>query len=302
MLKKYYLSLTTIIFLAMTACQQPEQKTEADFTKETNSINEKIEIPVINDSIEEPVADIVDVPKFIPAPPAPIPAFIGGRGDGNRTGNSDDDHNCDLGTAGFYKYDDDDDDDESSYSLSIDNYPDGNLISLIRNTGSTQGDITLSPTGLIVNKDGTYWANFSATIQNNDQAINALLNIFLVPNGIFNPLDNVSTLVAHGYIQPNEIITINGSGILQNLEKETSLSIFATNVGTPLFTGVNISSWNISIHRICDNGQINPEPIITLVNTDTNPILGTEIITDEIIPTPETEIQPQPIETISEEI
>ncbi len=308
MIKKYYLFPTTLIFLAMTACQQAEQKTDADFAQETSSVNEKIEIPVIADITDETAVDVVDVPKFIPPPPAPIPAFIGSRGDGNRTGNSDDDHNCDLGTAGFYHNDEDDDD--SSYSLSIDNFPDGNLISLSRNIGSTQGNIALSPTGLLVNEDGTYWASFSATIRNNDQVTNALLDIFLVPNGVFDPLDNISTLVAHGYIEPNGILTINGSGILQNLEEGTSLSIFATNLGAPLFTGVTITSWNISIHKICGNGEINPEPIITIVNTDTAPVLETEIITDEvptndIVPITDTEIHVEPVEPIeapSEEI
>ncbi len=304
MIKKYYLFPTTLIFLAMTACQQAEQKTDADLAQNTNSVNEKIEIPVIADITDETVVDVVDVPKFIPPPPAPIPAFIGGRGDGNRTGNSDDDHNCNLGTAGFYHNDDDDD---SSYSLSVDNFPDGNLLSLSRNIGSTQGDIALSPTGLLVNEKGTYWANFSATIRNNDQATNALLDIFLVPNGVFDPLDNISTLVAHGYIEPNEIITINGSGILQNLGESTSLSIFATNLGAPLFTGITITSWNISIHKICGNGEINPEPIITIVNTDTAPALETEIIADEaptndIAPITDTETNIEPIEIPSEEI
>ena len=163
---------------------------------------------------------------------------------------------------------------------------------------------------MLVNEDGTYWASFSATIRNNDQVTNALLDIFLVPNGVFDPLDNISTLVAHGYIEPNGILTINGSGILQNLEEGTSLSIFATNLGAPLFTGVTITSWNISIHKICGNGEINPEPIITIVNTDTAPVLETEIITDEvptndIVPITDTEIHVEPVEPIeapSEEI
>jgi len=153
---------------------------------------------------------------------------------------------CNLGSASFSGGPPD------WFVIQTPTYPEFVLLSANRNVGSTQGNVKLTPTGLKINKSGNYSVSFSAILLNNNPAYTPLLPVFVIRNGIFDPTD---TLILGGVVSlPNGLFeTVQGTGILENVKAGTTLSIIATNGGSPEPEPVTVIAWGISAYRIpCD--------------------------------------------------
>lgn len=149
---------------------------------------------------------------------------------------------CQIGTAGFSTSDT-----SNWYEITTFSYPTPTPLSFNRNIGSTQGNVQLTDSGLIIGQSGNYWANITATVINNgDDPL--LIPTFLVYNGVFDPL-NQNTVGGVGLALPGQLITIQASGVLQNVPGGTALSIIATNGGSGAVP-ISIVSWGISVFRI----------------------------------------------------
>lgn len=157
------------------------------------------------------------------------------------------DNKCQLGVAGFSGGPND------WYEINTLSYPDVVPLSQFRNYGSYQGKIWLTPQGLIINEPGNYYVTITSILQNNDPENTVFIPTFLAINGIFNPGDTTG-LGAVASLPPGLIITAQGSGILQNVQAGTLLSIVAANGGNPNPIPVTVVSWGINVFKIpCKN-------------------------------------------------
>lgn len=118
-----------------------------------------------------------------------------------------------------------------------------------RNIGSTQGDVELTPTGLLINKSGNYSVSFLAILLNDVDNYTALIPVFLVRNGVFSPTDT-SVLGSIVALQPHIPGTVQITGILENVSAGTTLSLVATNGGSPEPQPITVIAWNINAFRI----------------------------------------------------
>lgn len=154
---------------------------------------------------------------------------------------------CELGVASFSTTNPSD-----WFEIETLPYPQTTLLSSGRNNGSVKGKVTFTSTGLRVGEPGTYWANFSAILVNNNPEYAPFVPLFLVSNNTFIPGNSTSQIGGVGSLPANFITTVQGSGFLQDLEEGTSLSILATNGGSPQPEPVTVISWSINIYKICD--------------------------------------------------
>lgn len=135
------------------------------------------------------------------------------------------------------------------YQITTQPYPTVVPLSLNRDRGSTQGNVKLTPTGLLIRQPGNYSVTFNAILVNNEPNYAPLIPVFLIRNDIFDPnatdiLGNVVTL------PPNFINTVQFTGILENVKPCTKLSLVATNGGSPEPQPITVISWSISAYRI----------------------------------------------------
>lgn len=247
---------STLIGVSLTSCHSgPRENTdvaeEQVISKSEDPITPRVS-PLLERTplVAEPVSGVVPAQLTWPgAVPGPfVTSVVGG------PLHSDDDDNgvdcqgtCELGVASFSTTNPND-----WFEINTLPYPQTTLLSLGRNNGSVKGKVTFTPTGLRVGESGTYWANFSAILVNNDPEYAPFVPLFLVPNNTFVPGNTTSQIGGVGALPANFISTIQGSGFLQDLEAGTSLSILATNGGSPQPEPVTVISWSINIYKICD--------------------------------------------------
>jgi hypothetical protein len=150
---------------------------------------------------------------------------------------------CQLGRAGFSTMNS-----SNWYTIDTISYPVTVPLSINRNAGFTQGDVELTPTGLIINKSGNYFVSFSAILTNpGPDAI--LIPVFVIQNGIFEPnsMNNIGSAVS---LPQNFILPTQASGIIENVNAGTTISIVATNGGSDQPQPVTVIAWNIDLFRI----------------------------------------------------
>jgi hypothetical protein len=150
---------------------------------------------------------------------------------------------CQLGTASFAS---------TSpglwYTIQSSAYPTTVPLSLNRNRGFSEGDISLTPNGINVGCRGRYWVNFSVVVQDVNESTPELA-VFLAPNGIFNPLD-ISTLIGGvAEVDFGEFTTIQGSGIIDNVNPHTIWTLVAANT-SGVVQPVSVVAWTISFFKI----------------------------------------------------
>ncbi len=180
----------------------------------------------------------------LPVPPLPPIALPSPHSDDDADCSCD--NNCETGTAVFSGGPDD------WFEIETLVYPATVLLSQNRNNGEVQGHVRLTPTGLQIGRSGTYWASFTAILSNEYPDYAPLIPVFLVPNGVFNPENPNAQISAVTVVPPQYITTAQASGILMHLEAGTTLSLLATNGGSPQPEEVEVISWTITINRICD--------------------------------------------------
>lgn len=133
------------------------------------------------------------------------------------------------------------------YTITTNSYPESVALSLERNKGSSKGGVYLSPTGFTIGEGGDYWVSITAILQN-PGSDSLLIPVFLAQNESFNDEDpGVGGVVV---LPPNVITTLNGTGIVQNIEPGTRLSLVATNGGYPFPQDVVVVGWGISLFKL----------------------------------------------------
>ena len=152
---------------------------------------------------------------------------------------------CDLshfGTSSFHTTDP-----SLWYTISTNSYPDSIPLSLERNSGLSEGDIYLSPTGFTIGQTGNYWISFTAILQN-PGVDSILIPVFLAHDETFDIVSpEIGSITA---LQPNEIGNAQGTGILKNVVAGTRISLVATNAGNPLPIDVTVAGWSISLFKL----------------------------------------------------
>lgn len=151
---------------------------------------------------------------------------------------------CHLGTAAFST--------SSSnlwYTIDIPAYPNTVPLSLNQNSGFTEGKIELTSTGLLIEEPGNYWASFNAIIVNPQDSGPALIPVFLVPNGVFDP-NHTPVLGSVVSVPFQQLSTVQFSGILENVVSGTTFSLVATNGGGPELQPITVVGWSISLFKI----------------------------------------------------
>jgi len=156
---------------------------------------------------------------------------------------------CQIGTSGFSTMDP-----SNWYEIETFSYPVTTPLSINRSRGSTQGNIQLTDTGLIIGQSGNYSVSVTAILLNtgNDPI---LIPMFLVLNGIFDP-SNPSIIGGVGTLLPGQITTIQATGVLEYVTPGTALSLVATNGGNPDPVPITVVGWGITVFRI----NCNPTP------------------------------------------
>lgn len=154
---------------------------------------------------------------------------------------------CQLGTAAFGVTSP-----TFWYTINTLSYPNAVPLSLNRNLGFSQGDIKLKPNGLKIYEKGNYSVSFSAILQNNEIEGAALIPVFVALDGSFSQtsIGGVVTLPT------GQLNTVYGTGILENIEEGTRLTLVATNGGSPNPQPITVISWSISVFKIpCKSGH-----------------------------------------------
>lgn len=150
---------------------------------------------------------------------------------------------CTLGTVGFSGGP------PTWYTIDTPVYPNTVLLSKNANIGSRQGKISLKSTGLKINEPGNYSVTFTAILQNNDPEYTALVPVFLVENGVYDPM-STSTVGGVVTLPPGMINTVTATGILEHVKPGTMLTLVATNGGSPEPQPITVIGWGITLFKI----------------------------------------------------
>jgi hypothetical protein len=226
------------------------QRITVELENSAPSIQEQ-QTPLINESVASIDPGYGFNPGLIPPmlPIAPVPGFIGSDVSDDDGAECCCDESCDFANSGFSTMSPDD-----WYVIETHSYPDTVLLSKNRNKGFTQGGVALNPTGVTVKEAGNYWVTFSAIAlyTNDEEPYSPLIPIFLIRNNNFDPSDDSAILGSVGSLPEGMVTTIQGSGVLKDVDKNTLLTIVATNGGSPDPEPITIVSWGISLFKICD--------------------------------------------------
>lgn len=151
---------------------------------------------------------------------------------------------CQFGGASFLVTDP-----LSWYTINTLGFPNTVLLSLNRNKGFTQGHVSLTPSGLVINKTGNYFVIFSAILRNPDPTSTIFISVFLSLNNTFDPNDPLVTGVVT--LPPESIDSAQSSQILPNIPAGTTLSLIAANSGVGTQPqAVQVVGWNINLFKI----------------------------------------------------
>jgi hypothetical protein len=134
------------------------------------------------------------------------------------------------------------------YNLILPAYPDTVLLSKNRNNGFKQGGVRLQSTGIKILEPGNYWVSVKSVLQNPTNE-NILVVVLLGLNGAFNPDENalIGSVVS---LQPADVGVAQGTGILENVPANTTLSLFAGNGTGQDPQLVNVIEWDINVSKI----------------------------------------------------
>ncbi len=277
-----------ICLAALQSCHKEAMDADA-YVEESSSSRKRIkpivvevgEDEVLQDIGEVPVAAVVETPVVastvapavvadpgmtpidgaglpfgtLPPPIFPIPVPpIGGGFDEERD-------DCELASSGFAVTDP-----AQWYVINTSSYPTTVPLSLNGNRGFDEGDITVTDTGITINRSGDYWVNMTAIVSYivPDPQILApipavgsefIIPVYVARDGDFDPAGE-DPFGGIGIFPLNEthIEDIQANGIMANVKKGTELTIVATNSGTsgdePI--PLTVIGWNISLHRLCN--------------------------------------------------
>ena len=148
-----------------------------------------------------------------------------------------------FGTATFSSSDD-----TLWYTITTNSYPETTPLSLNRNNGISEGSVYLSPTGFTIGEAGSYWVSITATFQNNGEN-NLLIPVFLVEDEILD-VENPAQIGGIINLFPNDIASMHGAGILNDIKPGTRISLLATNGGDPEPQDVTVVAWSISLFKM----------------------------------------------------
>lgn len=129
-------------------------------------------------------------------------------------------------------------------------YPDTTPVPGIRNRGFvTEHGLLLTDTGFMVTQTGDYLATITAVLYGNETSSPEIeYNVFLIQNNTFSPTtDNL--VGASNSVTNNQIVQFQGTNILRNVERGTTLSLVINNgVGTP--TVINLFAWGVILLKL----------------------------------------------------
>lgn len=188
----------------------------------------------------------ISVSPLLPAPP--ITPDFWERDKAERRGNHDDNicDDCIFATSTFSSGPD------GWYDIITSPYPQTVPLSLNGNFQFREGNILTTDTGITINEGGSYWVSVNVILLNENQEYTPLIPIFLVPNDVFDPLAQSTFIGTTVSVMPDVVTSVNVDGIVPNLSRGTTLSLVATNGGSPQPEIVTVVSWSISLFRICD--------------------------------------------------
>ncbi len=151
---------------------------------------------------------------------------------------------CHLGVVGFSAQSPD-----TWYQMSVPTHPETVPLSLNADRGSKQGKIKLTPEGLKILEPGNYSVTFTAILLNNDPNATAIIPVYLVRNGVYDPQDllTLGNIVA---LQPGLLGTVQITGILEDIKEETTLSLRASNGASSEPQEISVIAWDISAFKI----------------------------------------------------
>ena len=150
---------------------------------------------------------------------------------------------CHLGTSGFSVVDS-----NLWYPITTFSYPVITPLSLNGNRTSSQGEVIATSTGLTLNEPGNYSVSFQAILVNNQISSGSLIPVFLISNGVFDPLAPMG-LGSIATLSQGSPGSVQGTGILENVTAGTTLSLVATNGSAPQ-EDVTVISWYITAFKI----------------------------------------------------
>ena len=125
-------------------------------------------------------------------------------------------------------------------------------LSLNGNHGLKKGKIKTTPTGITILEEGDYLVTFSTLMNNFNSSADAIIAVFLVENGVFNPNSPFGTTIGStARFSPNFLNTVTATGILKHVKKGTILSLLASNGGSEVAPPVTVLNWNIVATKLC---------------------------------------------------
>jgi len=149
--------------------------------------------------------------------------------------------NFHYGTAGFQEAP------TTWYTISTNSYPNTVLLSKFRNTGTTYGKISLTPTGLTVEEPGNYCITFQAALLNPGKDT-ILVPVVLALDDWFDSNDPQVCDIAT--MAPNVIGDVHATKTVKNIMPGTTISLVMANAGAPLPQEVTVASWSISLLKL----------------------------------------------------
>lgn len=237
---RLFLSFCIMVFFA--SCHDASNNAQDEVGQEERTATEE----ATNDSIVPPSeGPVVLGPTF---PGAPVLPDFWEREGAKRRGNHDDNicDDCIYAQSGFSSGPD------GWYEIETLPYPTTTLLSQNGNSGVAEGDIAYTDTGITINESGTYWASINVILLNENEEYTPLIPLFLIRNNVFDPLSASQYLGTTVSVMPDVVTSVNTDGILVNVARGTTLSIVATNGGSPQPEDVTVVAWSISLFRICD--------------------------------------------------
>lgn len=138
------------------------------------------------------------------------------------------------------------------YTVKTHSFPDAVPLSKKRNAGSTQGQVQLTDKGLKILCPGNYSVNVQAILVNREINYGAIIQVFLVEDNKFIPNKSNGNIVLLPAAPPNEftIGPVTFNAILENVTPGTTLSLVATNGGSPNPQPIDVIAWGINAFRI----------------------------------------------------
>lgn len=152
---------------------------------------------------------------------------------------------CALGSSRFLATDS-----ENWYTITAPNFPNSVLLSRNSNQGFKEGAVRVTPTGLKLNEAGNYSVSFTAIIASDNAVDTLFIPVFISVNSVFDPF-NTTNIGSVTILPPGGGAgAVQGSGIIHNAKKGTTLSLVTANTSTPNPENLTVINWSISAFKI----------------------------------------------------